>query len=290
MESLNKKIKSNKSIIMYLSPAGTTRKVAGFISKSLINKGYNTQLFDLGKSDLQKNLKDAIDQLEKNDCLWIGSPIYAGHAVPPIESFVSDLSQVQDVFAVPFVTYGAVTSGTGLYEMAIQLSKKGYIIPGAAKILAVHSLLWFSGDPLGKGHPDPDDEKLLDDLVTLVQTKIGSHDLEKNIDLATLNYQSKKVQEHTKTWNLKELQRNMPPIIYNEEKCTVCGMCVENCPVQNISFETFPKIGTNCILCFNCIRYCESKALTNTVLNVLENLIRDRVKEIEEPMESKIFF
>ncbi len=289
MECLINKREMNKSIIIYLSPAGTTRKAAGFIYESLRVKGYEADLYDLSRPNQKNFLKAEIDRLEKGDCLWIGSPIYASHAVPPIEAFISDLRQVQGVFAVPFVTYGAVTSGTGLNEMAIQLSKKGYIISGAAKIVAVHSLLWFSKNPLGKGHPGPDDEKLLEELVESVQKRIVLLDTENHIDLKTLNYQSKKSQEYAKTWNLKELQRNMPPITLNEEKCTVCGTCVENCPVQNVSLEPFPKIGANCLFCFNCIRYCEPEALTNDSLNVLDNLIRDRVTEYGEPVETRIF-
>ncbi len=40
MESLIKKREMNKSIIIYMSPAGTTRKAAGFISEFLRVKGY----------------------------------------------------------------------------------------------------------------------------------------------------------------------------------------------------------------------------------------------------------
>ncbi len=282
-------MKKNKSIVVFLSPAGTTRKVADFISGTLAGKGYDLELLDLGgyhTEDIQK-LKGY--RLEKGDCLWIGSPIYAGHAVPPIEVFISGLSQLNGVFVVPFVTYGAVTSGTGLYEMAMHLSKRGGTILGAAKILAVHSLLWFSENPLGKGHPGPDDENLLKELIESVQKKIDTPNAGNHIIPETLNYQSKKNQEHAKTWDIESLRQNMPPIILDKEKCTECCICAEKCPVQNISMGPFPKIGDNCLLCFNCIRYCEPEALTNESLSVLDNLIRDRVAEYGEPMETKIF-
>lgn len=284
-------MKKNKFVVVFFSPAGTTRKAAAFIAETLAGKGYDAQLLDLGgqnPEDIQ-NLKDC--KLEKGDCLWIGSPIYTGHAVPPIEAFVSGLPQLKGVFAVPFVTYGAVTSGTGLYEMSVQLSKKGCTVLGAAKILAVHSLLWFSKNPPGKGHPGPDDEELLKELVELVLNKIDAPDIKDYIDLKTLNYQSKKNQEHAKARNLKELRNNMPPITLDEEKCTTCGICAKECPIQNIILDPFPKIKSsdNCLLCFNCIRYCEPGALTNESLGSLEMMIGERIKEYGEPGKTKIF-
>jgi ferredoxin len=284
-------MKKNKSVVAFFSPAGTTRKVAAFIAGALAGKGHDAQLLDLGShnaEDIQR-LKDC--KLAKGDCLWIGSPIYAGHALPPIKAFISGLPQLKGVFAVPFVTYGAVTSGTGLYEMAVQLSKQGCAILGAAKILAVHSLLWLSKNPPGKGHPGPDDEKLLKELIESALNKINAPDNKINFDLNTLNYQSEKNKEHAKAWNLKALQNIMPPITLDEEKCTSCGICAEECPVQNITLDPLPKIQSteNCLLCFNCIRHCEPGALANESLSNLETVINGRIKEYGEPAETIIF-
>ena len=80
-----------KSWIVYSSPAGTTRHVAQVVEKQLKELGYEPELFDLGKKDdglqLRSKLKDGINDC----CLWIGSPVYAGHALPPIMQFIAEL-------------------------------------------------------------------------------------------------------------------------------------------------------------------------------------------------------
>ncbi len=278
-----------KSIFVYFSPAGTTRKVTECIAETLSKVGHDVEVFDLcnKKPEDIYNIEDG--WLKKGDCLWIGSPIYAGHAVPPIEKFITNLPESNEIFAVPFVTYGAVTSGIGLYEMAKQLTDRGYTIPGAAKILSVHSLLWTSKKPLGGGHPDTGDEILIKSLIGSVLKKIDTPDADNFIAPETLNYQPENIQKHAEEWNLSLLRQNMPPIKLDDEKCTECNICAEKCPVQNISLDPLPQVGDNCILCFNCIRHCEPEALYNESLNVLEKVIRDRKAEYGEPVESKIF-
>lgn len=54
-------------------------------------------------------------------------------------------------FDVPFVTWGGACSGISLYEMGKELLNKRFTVLGAAKILAVHSLMWQLENPLGKG-------------------------------------------------------------------------------------------------------------------------------------------
>jgi len=281
-------MKKNKSAIVYISPAGTTRKTACFIGETLAKRGCDTEIYDLSLHKAE-DIYDAVSGLKKGDGLWIGSPIYANHAVPPVEDFLSGLPESKDTFAVPFVTYGAVTSGTGLYEMANQLTAKGYKIPGAAKILAVHSLLWFSENPLGNGHPGAEDEKQIEDLIESVLDKTSHPDLRHFVDPEQLNYQPEKMQKHANSWNLELLRQNMPPIRLDEQKCTECNICAEKCPVQNISLNPMPQLGDNCLLCFNCIRYCESEALSNESLSVLEDIIVSRAAEYGEPAETKIF-
>lgn len=55
--------------------------------------------------------------------------------------------------------------------MGEELLNKKFTLLGAAKILAVHSLMWQLEDPLGKGHPDADDDRMVEELVNHVNQK-----------------------------------------------------------------------------------------------------------------------
>lgn len=51
-------------------------------------------------------------------------------------------------------------------------------------------------------------------------------------------------------------------ISLDKDKCIKCGLCVELCPVANISMEEYPKWHDLCEVCMRCINYCPSKAVT----------------------------
>ena len=90
--------------------------------------------------------------------------------------FISGLPAIGNCCGVPFITYGAVTSGMALYEIGQMLPKRKLKIPGAVKVPALHSMMWMFQNPLGEGHPNKEDEKMINDLVKAVHEKISRHD------------------------------------------------------------------------------------------------------------------
>lgn len=280
-------MKRLKSIVVYFSAAGTTRIVAEMITEMITKEGHDAQLFDVSRQ-FEETIA-AVRQLKQGDCLWVGSPIYAGHVIPPVEAFLSGLPVSHGVFAVPFISFGAISSGTGLYEMAALLAEKEYPVLGGAKIVAQHALMWQCDEPLGKDHPGPEDEKQLSQLVGSVLDKLQLGNSAGAIVPETLNYQALDVQEIGKEFTLELLKEHMPPIVLDEDTCTSCGVCRENCPMQNIVLDTSLIFGDNCVLCFNCIRVCEPGALTNESLDDMEVLIRERAELYDEPAETQIF-
>ena len=51
--------------------------------------------------------------------------------------------------------------------------------------------------------------------------------------------------------------------VVQAEKCTRCGACVKNCPMDNISIENgaLPKWNGNCAMCLACIHRCPTRAI-----------------------------
>ena len=120
------------TFIVYCSPAGTTRHVAGVIERELNRFQAELHTLDLGRERDWSPFQNLIKSAEKA-CLFIGSPVYRGFAVPPIMAFIKALAQVQGAYTVPFVTWGAVTSGIALWQMGKALESKGFSIAGAIK-------------------------------------------------------------------------------------------------------------------------------------------------------------
>jgi len=277
-----------KDLVAYFSPGGSTRHVAYKITEILTGLGRRAETLDLGSGNHRMKLNTPDHDL-CGGCLWIGSPTYALHAVPPVSNFISELPKKDGYYAVPFITYGGVTSGIALYEMGKQLSEKGFTILGAAKVLAVHSLMWLCKNPLGEGHPNDEDDDMVRDLVTAVHEKIMNPRNMTSLLPEKLNYQPMKVQERARKRTVEVAKKSRPPIVVNKEACTQCGECEEICPTQNISLDPHPYFGDKCVACLNCVRYCEPQALTNELLKVIDTEIRKRALEYAEPGGSEIF-
>lgn len=279
--------KKQRSIIVYSSPAGSTRHVAEVLKIMLDDAGSVSEIYDLAnKEDCEK-----LDSLKKSfapgDCLWIGSPVYTYHALPRITEFIASLTKVKGVFAVPFVTWGAVSSGLALFEMACQLEDKRYRLAGAAKIAAVHSMMWQLDNPLGDGRPDGIDDVLIRDLVKKVYAKTNFDEFSV-YPVENLNYQPGPAQKAMQKMNLEKARAIFPKIEVDKGLCIQCGVCAKVCPVNTISCSPYPHIGDKCIFCFNCVRLCEENAF-KVDLSPFGERLRSMAKENNEKPLSKTF-
>jgi ferredoxin len=273
-----------KISVVYCSPAGTTRKTAEWIAAALTGLSYHPTIIDIAK---QKDVKDLYRDTGKAHCLFIGSPVYAYHAIPPIINFIDKLPDDTGGYAVPFVTWGGVTSGIALHEMATRLAAKGYTVIGAATVLAVHSLMWQAENPLGEGHPDAADEKMLREFVTEVIKQIEAT-TPVPLPLAELDYQPADMRTQMESITLSAAKQLLPPKSVAEKLCTKCRICEDLCPVQAISFEPFPVFHERCIVCYMCLRGCPERAI-NADFSMLPGWLRQRAVEYNEQLCSKIF-
>ena len=179
-----------KAAVVYCSLGGSTRHVAQVIEKELEDGGMSVLSADLGKGDDGSTVIN--EAVNEKICLFIGSPVYANHPVPPVMRFISNLPENADVCTVPFVTWGGVSSGIALYDMGKALTEKGIPLVGSGKVLAVHSMMWRCENPLGESHPDEEDDRLIRELVSGVLKKMGSESPEA-MTLSDLAYQTEKV-------------------------------------------------------------------------------------------------
>jgi len=275
----------NKVFIVYFSPAGSTRRVARVMEKRFKELGTEPSFFDLAKnSELPQLISE---QIRGDSCLIVGSPVYVSHAAPPIMQFIAGLSPVASASAVPFVTWGGASSGIALFEMARELQKKGFKILGAAKVMAVHCLMWQLEDPLGQDHPNSEDERMVEELIDEINRKMQSHS-SRGIDLSDLAYQKEEIHGEMEKMSLEIAKSHMPVREVDEELCNQCEICGEVCPTAAVAFVPYPAFGETCIYCFSCMRSCPEKAIKAN-LSEIWRLIRDRAEFFKESPKTKIF-
>jgi ferredoxin/flavodoxin len=283
-------LKKKNVIIAYFSPAGSTRHVAKIIEKQFLALDTEVASFDLTecKSDVAVTISHKMENSAGKSCLFIGSPVYASHAVPPVMECIARLKENPGVFAVPFVTWGGACSGISLYEMGKELIEKRFMLLGAAKILSVHSLMWQLEDPLGKGHPDADDDQMINELVNHVHRKLHEAD-PKGINLSDLSYQTKENHEEMEKTSLQTVKVHLPKRTIETGLCNQCQICSEVCPVNAVSLTPYPEFGDHCVFCFNCMKSCPEQAITADLSGIWQR-IRGRAAFFSERPESQIFY
>jgi ferredoxin/flavodoxin len=273
--------------IVYSSPSGSTRKVAKVIEEELRRRSVDVHSLDLSQAAHLTEFLNSIKTAGRQACLFIGSPVYRDAAVPPVVDAIEKLPHLEGAFAVPFVTWGQACSGMALWQMGSALRDKGFKIAGAAKVLAVHSMMWHTGNPAGKGHPDEKDLHVVRELVETLFNRLHSKDIP-GLSLDILDY-------HPPIQSVQMKQKiNAPRMIVpkevDQDLCIQCGICEEECPVEAVVLNPFPKFDRNCFDCFNCIRLCPEDAIKPAIsMSQIEARIRERIRTIREQPYTQIF-
>ena len=276
-----------KIIITYCSPAGSTRHVAEVIHKRFSQRNVDAIMLDLAKDHQRFEALEIIKRANQKACLFIGSPVYRDVAIPPVMNFIEELPLLEGNYAVPYVTWGQACSGVALWQMSAALIKKGFGIAGAAKVVALHSMMWLADDPAGKGHPDDADRRKVEALVDKLHPRFDSDDVPL-LSLDDLDYQPPERAVEMK--NKINTPWYIIPKNVDLEACTQCGICEEECPVDAVILNPYPEFDQNCIDCFNCIRLCPENAIASSVsLDDIADHIRERVKGINERPLTQVF-
>jgi ferredoxin len=276
-----------KIFIMFSSPAGSTRKVALFIKEEFRRHNTDVQWLNIAQDNEAPNFLKSLESAGRQACLFVGSPVYRDVAVPPIKDAIEKLPQMDRAFAVPFVTWGQACSGVALWQMGKALRNKGFEIAGAAKVLAVHSLMWQTKKPAGKGHPDQSDQGAVKKLVGALSRRFEFKNIPV-LSLDTLDYQDRVRSDQMKD-KIDAPWMNVPKEV-NSDSCTQCGICRDECPVKAVVLDPWPRFNENCFDCFNCVRLCPERAIKSVLsMREIEEHIRTRVRTIAEQPHTQIF-
>jgi len=273
--------------VAYMSPNGSTRVVGETLKETFLRLKRAVSVLDLADSSRIPPFMEAIERAGDRACLVVGAPVYGFVAVPPVMAFIDRLPDMTGAFAVPYITWGKVTSGAALWQMGKALMKKRCRIAGAAKVLALHSMVWWADHPPGEGHPDKADKRKLEELAEILDARFGSPPVP-CLSLDALDYQPpEKAGDMKKRIGVvrKPVQKDV-----DREACTRCGLCSEVCPVAAVNLNPYPEFGPACFDCLNCIRLCPEGAITPARrLAEVESNIRRLMRKYDERPFTQIF-
>jgi flavodoxin/Pyruvate/2-oxoacid:ferredoxin oxidoreductase delta subunit len=244
--------------MVYFSQGGTTRKIAEKISDGLNQGQYQTDLHNLVDGP-PPDIKDY-------DMIGIGSPVYIFR--PPF-NMLDYIKSLPDLNGLPFFVFLLHGTNIGFAGNMLRKTLEG---KGGKEI----GYTYFKGADYFIGYvqrgvlfspENPTEEELKS------AEQLGR-------DIASNVSENKYV---------KPDKDPFPPVVYaiermitnrfltkqvysrffkvEKEKCTVCNICLELCPMGNIALDAtgFPEWDRNCNFCFYCEMKCPEDAISSPV-------------------------
>lgn len=226
---------------IYFSPTGGTKKIADTLTQTL-----NT---DFQTIDLIKK-PQALTQttFDRRDICVIAVPSYGGRVPGVVIDMLQGLNGNQ-ARAILVAVYGNRHIDDTLAELYDTLTNSGFNCIAAIEAVAEHSLI----HKFAKGRPDAQDRTTLTDFAHKIKEALDNGTPGSRLDIPG----NRPYKEFSGV--------PIKPAVNN--KCTGCGLCAIECPVQAIP-RSNPKMTdkNTCISCMHCVSLCPNNARKSSKL------------------------
>lgn len=224
----------NRLTAVYFSPTGGTKKAVLNFAENF--QDYQTECLDLTPPG--RRAKEY--RFGENEFVIAGCPVYAGQ-IPQVQGLLRNIYG-SNTPCVIMACYGNRHYDDALAQMQQILTEQGFIVIGGMAVIISH----IFSKILGAGRPDDKDRLILQDFASQMADKIAQH----NFAPITVPGNGK-----------PELKQPVAvDKIFHEERCNMCGACLDLCPVNALSADNMEQAGSECISCMRCAKYCPTNA------------------------------
>ncbi|MFC1533024.1 EFR1 family ferrodoxin [Thermodesulfobacteriota bacterium] len=247
-----------KSIVVYFSQTGNTKKIAEAIRSGMIRT--------MGECDISTLKTIGVKDLIKYDLIGLGYPTWSSKEPPNVRTFVEQMVFMEGKHIFVFSTHGARPAGL-ISSIVPLLRQKGLTVIGFRDWYGSVTLPHMPKPYLTDGHPDEIDLKEAEDFgreTAELSRRIQSGE---NYLIPLLTDKSDKElhgqREKTPTDLIEARRIAKTQMRINLEKCTECNLCVQNCPVNAIDFTVSPPVFKVdlCVPCWFCEQICPTGAI-----------------------------
>ncbi|WP_419727176.1 EFR1 family ferrodoxin [Terrisporobacter petrolearius] len=234
--------------MIYFSGTGNSKYIVDYLGNKLKENNHNVKIYNI-----EQNPIIPID----TDLLVIGGPIYAGNVPEKLIRWVLRNVPESSANSIVYSTSAGLINAHGVDSLAKKLSKKGY------NILAKETYLMPRNFYFGKYPKNTKDE--VDEMLKDVNKQLD--ELVDKICLDTLKskeFENKGVLgKDLLAETFSVMSRFMGKSFSVDDNCIKCGICVKNCPENNIYFDKDKNIrfSNKCMLCCRCIHNCPKNAI-----------------------------
>ncbi len=259
-------MRNHTTHLIYFSPTGTTRKIVDAIAQGLSSEHIN-------RYDLTFAFKKT-DQLLADGVVVIGVPVHAGRV--PIDCLERMATySASNLPTVLVALYGNREFEDALVELRDVAIARGFNVIAAGAFIGEHSYS-TPERPIAAGRPDTNDLSLAIKFGQQIAAKIERD-----------NLNTPKIDGEVPYKERVKFGGVAPET--DAEKCTLCGRCIEVCPVRVISMsKTITTRAEGCIMCCACVRVCEDDArpFNHPMIEERRELL---IKNCSIPKKPKLF-
>ena len=242
---------------IYFSATGTSKKVALAISQTIATEFV---VEDITFQSLQNTT------YATNDLLCVAVPVYGG-GVTPVALKRLEAIRGNNTPAVVVVVYGNRNFERAAVQMSDFLAERGFITIAVAAFVGEHS---YSTEqyPIAVGRPAEGDINDAKHFGQLVKEKLATGI--ESVDVSALQCPDsgeenvKAFVEFVKGYQAEQAKNPIKLLpITDEDRCVMCGVCVDVCPMEAIDRENVSVVDSAlCIKCCACVKECPKEAKT----------------------------
>lgn len=244
-----------KSLVIYFSQTGNTRKIAKCIGDGIIDVTGQCDLTNLNDVDLSR--------LSDYNLVGIGCPVFYYKEPFNVSDFVEALPQLEGQHWFIFCTHGNVL-GNFFPSMSGRLHKKGAAVIGCHDTYANITVPYYPSPDFTAGHPDEydfDQAKAFGREIARRSPQIA--DTDSDLLSAPIPVSSQEWVQEADRLTADYLGQIMPKLVFDKDRCSQCHACEKGCPVQGIEIEADPpRLQNPCIYCLHCVNICPSLAIS----------------------------
>lgn len=252
-----------KAVLYVFSGTGNTALVAELYKKYLTD--YETTIYNVRCT--KENGYDPFPDARDFDLVGLAYPVHGFNAPKIMNDFTKLLPKIDVKAKGKKKTFIFKTSGEGLtynnyssQKIISRLERKGYEFFTEHHFVMPYNMIFRHSPEMVKS------EYIYADARVRLNVKELSENRKNKIHYFPLRYWFVPIVRIE--WIYAQLQG--PAMKIDMNKCVKCMKCVNNCPLQNIKFNSEKnkfKFGTHCALCVCCSFGCPTKAISIGLLN-----------------------